>query len=231
MRIAPEISGVSLVLIGNFNPSIFTPAWFGWQNLLPKGTVEAAELQIAQPQITAFRADWLELQIVPDRFSVSSAQPPFVRIRDLAIRVFQEQLPHTPLRSMGINRQVHFLVNSPEERDRLGRLLAPTEPWGDWGRQLEPDGKHGGMTSLTMSQVNLMDRSPNGTINVTVGPSSQIGQGETGVFVGVNDHYAIEDPSSRTATSEIVSILDKSFEESLRRAEQIIDHVMSLIEE
>ena len=231
MRIAPEISGVSLVLIGNFNPSIFTPAWFGWQNLLPKGTVEAAELQIAQPQITAFRADWLELQIVPDRFSVSSAQPPFVRIRDLAIRVFQEQLPHTPLRSMGINRQVHFLVNSLEERDRLGWLLAPTEPWGDWGRQLEPDGKHGGMTSLTMSQVNLKDRSPDGTINVTVGPSSQIGQGETGVFVVVNDHYAIEDPSSRTATSEIVSILDKSFEESLRRAEQIIDHVMSLIEE
>ena len=231
MRIAPEISGVSLVLIGNFNPSIFTPAWFGWQNLLPKGTVDAAELQIAQPQITAFRADWLELQIVPDRFSVSSTQPPFVRIRDLVIRVFDEQLPHTPLRSMGINRQVHFLVNSLEERDHLGRLIAPTEPWGDWGRKLEPDGRHGGMTSLTMSQVNPRDRSSNGRINVTVEPSSQIGQGETGIFVGVNDHYAIEDPSSLTATSEIVSILEKSFDESLRRAEHIIDHVMSLIEE
>ncbi len=231
MRIAPEISGVSLVLIGNFNPSIFTPGWFGWQDLLPKGTVDAAELQIAQPQITAFRAAWLDLQVVPDRFSINSAQPPFVRIQDLAIRVFREQLPHTPLRSMGINRQVHFQVGSLEERDRLGRLLAPTEPWGDWGRQLEPDGNHGGMTSLTMSQVNLKDRSPNGRINVTVGPSSEVGQGETGVFVGVNDHYAIEDPSSRTATSEIISTLEKSFDESLRRAEQIIDHVMSLMEE
>ena len=231
MRIAPEISGVSLVLIGNFNPSIFTPAWFGWQNLLPKGTVDAAELQIAQPEITAFRADWLELQIVANRFCINSTHPPFVRIRDLSIKVFREQLPHTPLQSMGINRQVHFLVNSPEERDRLGRLLAPTEPWGDWGRQLEPDGKHGGMTSLTMSQVNLKDRSPDGIINVTVKPSNRIGDGITGVYIEVNDHFAVDDPKGQTATSEIVSILAKSFEESLRRAEQIIDHVMSLIEE
>ena len=228
MRIVPEISGVTLVLIGNFNPSIFTPAWFGWQNLLPKGIVDAAELQIAQPLITAFRADWLELQIVPDKFLINSVQPPFVRIQDLAIRVFREQLPHTPLRTMGINRQVDFLVDSFEERDRLGRLLAPTEPWGEWGRQLDPDGKHGGMTSLRMSQVNIRDRSPGDMINVTVQPSSRIGNGETGIYIEVNDHFAIVDSKGQTATSEIVNILEESFEDSLRRAEQIIDHVMSL---
>ena len=228
MRIVPEISGVTLVLIGNFNPSIFTPAWFGWQNLLPKGIVDAAELQIAQPLITAFRADWLELQIVPDKFLINSVQPPFVRIQDLAIRVFREQLPHTPLRTMGINRQVDFLVDSFEERDRLGRLLAPTEPWGEWGRQLDPDGKHGGMTSLRMSQVNIRDRSPGDMINVTVQPSSRIGNGETGIYIEVNDHFAIVDSKGQTATSEIVNILEERFEDSLRRAEQIIDHVMSL---
>ena len=46
MRIAPEITGASLVLLGNFNPSIFVPAWFGWHGLLPEKTVEAAELKI-----------------------------------------------------------------------------------------------------------------------------------------------------------------------------------------
>ena len=231
MRIAPEITGVTLVLIGNFNPAIFAPAWFGWHNLLPEKAVEAAELRIVQPQMTSFQAEWLELQVLPDRFSISSAQPPFIRLRDLAIRVFQEQLPHTRLRSMGINRQIHFLVDSIEQRDRIGRQLAPIGPWGEWGRLLEPDGRRGGMTSLTMTQIDLDDRSAAGRINVMVQPSNRIGQEGTGIYVQVNDHYEVEDPDSRTATSDLVSVLEMGFEESLCRADRIIDHLMSLREE
>lgn len=85
MRIAPELTGVSLVLLGNFNPSIFTPAWFGWHEMLPKKTVDVAELQISQSQVSAFRADWLEFNAVTERFSISTTQPPFVRLRDLGI--------------------------------------------------------------------------------------------------------------------------------------------------
>ena len=36
MRIEPEISGVSVVLLGDFNPAIFTPAWFALHGLLPE---------------------------------------------------------------------------------------------------------------------------------------------------------------------------------------------------
>ena len=215
-------------MLGNFNPSIFTPAWFGWHDLLPEKTVEVADLKIAQPQITAFSADWLELNTVIDRFSISTTQPPFVRLRDLGIRIFRERLPHTPVHSMGINRQVHFLVNSFAERDRVGRLLAPIEPWGDWGEQLDPDGRHGGMTSLTMTQVNIEGRSPGGRISVTVQPSSRVGQDGTGVYVEVNDHYAVEDPKSRKATSDIIDLLENDFEESVLRSEHIIDNLMSL---
>ena len=228
MRIAPEITGASVVFIGNFNPSIFTPAWFGWHKLLPQGTVDVSELQIAQPQITAFKADWLELQIVPDRFSISTGQEPFVRLKDLAVRVFREELPHTPLQSLGINRRVHFLVNNLDERDRIGRQLAPIEPWGDWSRLLGPNGRNGGMTSLTMTQSKVQGRSPAGRINVTVEPSTKVGQNETGVYVQVNDHYSIDDPTSRNATNELAAILEKRFDESLCHAEQIIDQIMSL---
>ena len=228
LRIAPEITGASLVLLGNLNPSIFAPAWFGWHGLLPEKTVEAAELKIAQPQITAFSADWLELNTVPERFSISTTQPPFVRLRDLGIRIFRERLSHTPLHSMGINRQIHFLVNTSEERDRIGRLLAPVEPWGDWGKQLQPDGHHGGMTSLTMTQVNIEGRTPEGVINVTVQPSNRVGQDGTGIYVEVNDHYSVEDRKSRNATTNILDLLENEFEESLLRSERIIDNLMSL---
>ena len=228
MRIQPEITGVAIVLLGNFNPSIFTPAWFGWHELLPEKTVEIAELQIAQSQITSFEADWLKLQAVSDRFTISTTQPPFVRLLDLAIRVFREQLPHTRLQAAGINREVHFLVNSYKERDHIGRSLAPIEPWGEWGDHLEPDGNYGGMASLTMTQVNLQGRPPGGRINVTVENSNRVGEGQRGVFVRVNDHYVVEDPESQEATSELISMLEQGYDESIRRAERIIDHVMSL---
>ena len=63
---------------------------------------------------------------------------------------------------------------------------------------------------------------------MTVEPSKKIGEDGTGVYVQVNDHYAIEDPKSQNATNEIVSILEKSFDDSVRLADQIIDHIMSL---
>ena len=227
MRISPEITGASLVLLGNFNPSIFTPAWFGWRGLLPEQTADAAELTVAQPQITSFKVDWLEFRAVPDRFSLSSTQEPFIRLRDLGVRIFTEQLPHTPLHSLGINRQVHFLVATLEDRDRIGRQLAPVKPWGKWAEALEPDGRHGGMTSLTMTQVDIAGRPPGGLINATVQPSTRFGNDRAGVFVEINDHYVVAD---KTATAELMDLLESNFEDSLARAEDVIDTVMSLQE-
>lgn len=230
MRIEPEIAGVSLVMLGHFNPAIFTPAWFGWNELLPEKTVKIAGAKIVHPQIAIFEADWLNLHVQPESFQINTTQPPYVRLRDLAVRIFRENLPHTPLSAMGINREVHFSVRSFDERDRLGRLLAPVEPWGDWGQKLEPDGEHGGMTSLTMRQVNPDGRPLGGQINVTVEPSSRIGQGRLGVYVRVNDHYTIENVEGQMGTSKIVALLEENFDESLRCADKIIDHIMSLTE-
>ena len=228
MRIEPEISDVSLVILGKFNPAIFTPGWFGWRGFLPERVARSAELNIAQPRITAFQAEWLTLEVVPERFSISTTQLPYVRLADLACRIFREELFHTPLNAVGINRQVHFLVRDFTERDRIGRTLAPVEPWGEWSHDLQPDARHGGMTSLTMTQVKLPGRSPGDYLGVTVQPSNRVGEGERGVYVQINDHYMAEDPDGRTATEEIVDLLEKSFDESIRRAEKIIDHVMSL---
>ena len=228
MRIEPEIAGVSVVLLGNFNPSIFTPTWFEWHELLPQKTVDVTNLGIVHPQISNFNADWLDIQVVTERFQISTTQAPYVRLQDLAVRIFRELLPHTRLRAMGINREIHFSVRTFGERDRLGRLLAPTGPWGDWGKELEPDGSQGGMTSLTMRQMNPEGRPPGGEVNVTVELSTRISQDRPGVYVRVNDYYTIEKVESQMATSEIVTLLEENFDKSLQNADKIIDHIMSL---
>ena len=76
MRIEPEISSVSVVLLGKFNPAIFTPAWFALHDLLPKNAADNATLQIAHEQVTEFSTDWLHLQVTVGRFLVATSQAP-----------------------------------------------------------------------------------------------------------------------------------------------------------
>ena len=226
MRIEPEVSGVTVVLLGDFNPAIFTPAWFAMHGLLPQAAAESADLQVAHRQATVFSTDWLSLQVTTDRFMADTQQAPHVRVCDLVVRVFREHLHHTPVKAMGINRNVHFRVGSLAERDRIGRALAPMEPWGPWRQELELDGKHGGMTSLTMSQLRPQDRAPGGSVNIKVEPSNRIGDG-SGVSVEVNDHYRGADATSGGG-AELMGFLDERFDTSIRRSDDIIDHIMSL---
>ena len=226
MRIEPEISGVGIVVRGDFNPAIFTPAWFALHGLLPKSVADNADLKVAHKQVTAFDADWLRLQVTVDSFSADTSQAPRVRVRDLVVRVFKEHLIHTPLRAFGVNHYVHFQLGSAEERNRIGRALAPTAPWGACGHDLGLDSEHGGMTSLTMSQLRPEGRAAGGQINVTVEPSKRISDEKLGVYVRVNDHYVI-DAASGTA-GQVVTRLEENFDGSLERSEEIIDQVISL---
>ena len=225
MRIEPEISGVGVVVLGNFNPAIFTPAWFALHGLLPKSVADNADMKVAHPQIAAFDADWLHLQVTVERFSADTPQAPHVRVRDLVVRVFRERLAHTPLTAFGINRHVHFQVRSRAERDRIGRMLAPAAPWGSCGKALGLDGEYGGMTSLTMSQTRPDGRPAGDRINITVEPSVRFP--ELGVYVNVNDHYTVDSAATGTAERLMASLEDR-FDASLKRDEQVIDHVMSL---
>ena len=227
MKITPELDSVSIVLLGSFNPAIFTPAWFELHRLLPKEIVDVANLEIAHKEVTMFEADWLRLNVSHERFQVETTQAPYCRIHDLILRIFREHLLHTPLTALGINRSVHFQAKSVSNRDKLGRILAPVEPWGDWAQDLGPDGDHGGMTSLTMTQNNPELRPKGGRINVTVEPSTRIGEGKTGVYVRVNDHY-VQDGLDSGSAERFMEILEENFEKSMKRTESIINHLMCL---
>ncbi len=226
MRIEPEISSASVVLLGDFNPAIFTPAWFALHGLLPERVADSADLRGAHQQVTAFETDWLQLQVTVDRFFVGTSQAPYVRLCDLVMRTFKEYLYHTPLKAFGINRWVHFRVSDLAERDRIGRFLAPVEPWGEWAQKLDLSGKGGGMTSLKMSQLAPEGRPSGDQINVTVEPSARIAGG-VGVYVQVNDHYSSDNAEVGSA-EHLMKLLGDHFNMSLRLSDEIIDHIMSL---
>ena len=229
MRIEPEISGVQIVVLGQFNPAIFTPAWFALNSLLRESVTTNAQVQVIHHQVADFTADWLHLQVTNDRLTVATQQAPYERLRDLVVRVFSECLHHTPLTAFGINRNVHFLVPDPATRDSIGMTLAPLEPWGPWKEKLELDGQHGGMTGVRMSQFKPAGRHEGGQINVAVEPSVRVGDGGKGVYVGVNDHF-VTDQQGEHSARRLMAVLADEFTRSIARSDGIIDHIMSLAE-
>lgn len=224
LRIEPEIVGVDIVLLGDFNPAIFSPRWFSANGLIRETAADEAELGVVHQEVADFTADWLRIQVTRERFVAASLQAPFARLRDLVHSVFHECLFHTPLRAFGINYSVHFLVASMATRDRLGTALAPLEPWGPWRERLNLDGRHGGMTALRMSQLRPADRDEGGQINIKVEPSNRVGSSSgTGVFASINDHFAGDGDAER-----LMATLASKFEASLEQSEHIVDHIMSL---
>jgi hypothetical protein len=152
-----EISAYSVVLLGNFNPTIFTPAWFEKYGLLTEDEAAAADVSVIHPNIARFSAAGLTVQVENTRFSTTGVVSA-VQIKDFVLKTFRDYLSHTPLRMMGINREVHFKLANADARMRLGRSLAPLAPWGDWGKEIGQTKEPGGMLSLTMHQPGLDDR-------------------------------------------------------------------------
>ena len=63
MNIDPEISDVTIVLVGSLNPRVFTPDWFAMRDLLSRQEADAAEIDIIHQQIAAFHTDWLSVRV------------------------------------------------------------------------------------------------------------------------------------------------------------------------
>jgi hypothetical protein len=131
---------------------------------------------------------------------------------------------------IGINRLVHFDVKKEEIRNEIGRALAPTGPWGAWGKKIEESAPalRCGVVKLVM-QESWKEERFFGHYQASVEPSTQI-SGNSGIFVQVNHHCqkaANDDPGG----SDIVNFLESNFEASLRRSEWIIDQLMQLSEE
>jgi hypothetical protein len=184
---------------------------------------------IIHPEVTSFSAEALfVLTVERERFTIERRIAPLVLICDTVARIFTDLLPHTPIRAMGINRVAHFNVGE-EARERIGLALAPRDPWGAWGKAVSSGQgvKHGGLQSLTLIERNVSDR-PTGWTQAKVEPSLLIGAGRTGIYMEVNDHFEFVDPKQIADPREMMKLLTSQFDEAIKKADTIIDQIMSL---
>ncbi len=213
--IHPAFQGHNIVLVGNFNPAIFQPAWFAAEELIRKQEAEEANLIIGHPDIMIFSLDWLRVEVDRERFIASTTMEPYDEIvRDLVLGTFK-LLPHTPITIMGINRQRHFEMSSEEQWHKAGHTLAPKEIWNDVL-------KNPGTMSITMEESQRSD-GLDGYVRVTVEPSNKV---HPGIFIKVNDHFEIRNPEKTSGNKDIIDILENNWSNSYRRSAKMISMLL-----
>jgi hypothetical protein len=192
----PEIDGLVLVLVGNFNPAIFQPAWLGRHGLASEAEVEQAAIELIRPDIVLYGLGPFRFTVQLDRFQAETLQPDQAyRMRDLVSGIFGV-LKETPIRQMGINRMMHFKMSSEEEWHRVGNQLAPKPVW-------EKIMDKPGMISVAVKGQRSGAKSK--FVQIRAEPSTQV---KPGVFVQTTEHYEEETAS----TMWVPEVLEASWE-------------------
>jgi hypothetical protein len=131
MRIPPQVSAASIVAIGHFNPLIFGRDWLKDKEIVVGNDFEKLNTLIVHPDLVSYEMPWGSFQVDRNNFTITTTREPLIRVYDFFVRCFQF-LPETPIRAVGINREVHFETASEATRNHVGDVLAPKDFWGDF---------------------------------------------------------------------------------------------------
>lgn len=201
----------SIVLVGSFNAGIFQPAWFEKNELLPVTETQNAQIEMISNEIAILTISWVRIEVTGQRFLARTTdESMFSPLRDLIVGTFS-LLEHTPVRHVGINREIEYRMPNEESWHAIGHKLAPKEPW-------EPYIKNPGMKSLMME--GRRDDNHDGVINITVRPilKQPLPGKEWLVGVSINDHIDLGE--NKTAL-DACQVLNGIWDDSLARSANI----------
>ena len=224
---AVELSGVSVVGAGAFNPAIIHPQWLAAKGLVPERAASAAmesggdEQLIVSNQLSAFTADWLTVQVTQEQAVFTTVEEGReLDLRDVAMGVF-DLLPETPVDAVGINAAWHVRAQSEADWHAFGDRFLPKDFWhqvfdgGDWRRR--EDGEAVGLRTMTVEVGRPEGSRRDGIVKMEVAPSTRI---VPGIFASVNAHFQLTLPEkARGSAYDAARTLEEEWEEA--RAQEL----------
>jgi len=177
-EIEPDRQSFAIVVLGDFNPSIFQPLWFSANGLMAEEQTKDATISVIHKRIASFLIDKIQVQVDDSRLgltTVESSQGPI--LRDLAIGTLSI-LEHTPLTAIGLNRDMIFTIENDEAWHAIGDRLVPKSDW-------MPIVDGPGMQQVIVRGKRLHCRADR--VDFRVQPSDN-----RGVLIAVNQHYQLE---------------------------------------
>lgn len=214
---------ISIVLIGDFNPMIFHPAWLAHQELIRVNEANDAVVNVIHTDVSQFQLDWVAFQILRDRFTATIKADAYkAHLGDIVQGIFTI-LGHTPVKQLGINVTVKAQFKSTVDWHSFGHYLTPKSPWIN---VLEAPG----MRSVNI-QGKRIDEKPGFTI-FSIEPD--LITAENFANIKVNDHYDNPNLNAQTPINAnwAVEILHENYNNSIINASKmtnnLIDNFMSI---
>ncbi len=224
-----ERSHWSIVLLGSFNPSIFHPSWFAQNEVISQEHAGSSEVGVIHNEVASMTlGNQIRVTCEANRFQVEVSKAPEIILLDLVSKVFGDLLPHSRVQSFGINKSAHFRASSPGKRTEIGRMFAPTDPWGEFGKRIQrSEGEQvGGLMSLRMREIKN-DDDTTGSLEARVEPSQALDK-MSGIFVAVNRHFDLRDYKEGSGAIQAIRKLDQEFGLALKDCDEIIDSIANI---
>jgi hypothetical protein len=221
-----EIFTSAIVVVGDFNPAIFTPDWLEKTALIGGGDADAARESkslLVSHQVSNLETKWFALQVTENRLSLTSKDVVSPAFKDLAVGIFQ-LVPHTPIAAVGMNFLGHYKLAGDDDYHRVGDMLAPKDIW----KALYPDEMQG-LQVLTIRVQRGTRAEPlksRDEKRISVQPSERV---KCGVFLSYNDHHAVgtSDDESLRPGERVAAIIDGQWESSWQDALRVFDGILS----
>ena len=212
MKAEAELRRLDLVLLGDFNPKIFSPDWLASQDLIRKSEADQSEVILIHPDIAAFKLPWCHFQVQRERMAVYTEEEPYFKILGELIESVFSLLIHTPIHSLGLNWGYHSMCDSDDEWHNFGYFLAPKDPWKDIIDE-------SGMLTVEVTEKIPPEDPLTGKLTVRVKPS---GKFPNSIFVNFHDHYQLPDIQKVIGCNEILDTLKNNFEKSKEKSENML---------
>ena len=186
--VEPDSETFSIVVLGDFNPAILQPLWFSVNGLMSQQEADNADIDIIHKEFASFLISGIKVQVDHSRLGMTAMESPRgPTLRDLVLGTLLI-LEHTPLKAIGLNRDMVFQMESDDAWHGVGDRLAPKDDW----RQI--------LDSPGMQQVVVEGKRSDCSadqLHVRVQPS-----GARQILIAVNQHYKLE-------TTERVEVRDR----------------------
>lgn len=218
-ELRPDLESAQIVLKGDFNPAIFHPSWLAARGLIKEKEADGAEVSAITPEFAVFSVEWFSIEARKDTFAILSSDPSrYLFLSDLVTGIFT-YLEFTPLRLMGLNRRMHFRVDSEMRYHELGDMWAPKEAWKDLLIGDRPGGLPG-LRSLTMEGKREDCRAQ--YLRVKVEPSIHV---TPGIYFETNEHYQL---NAEAEPLDPFEVLSEDWKDALDYTNRIARHLLTM---
>ncbi|MFL0356681.1 hypothetical protein ACI5KX_09380 [Erythrobacter sp. GH1-10] len=217
----------STVLLGRFNPLIFSPEWLRDNKVIgpeeAQNALEDGGIEIMAPNVVSMKIGSMKLLVEDKRFMLLVGDEPLIRAKDFPASCFS-LLRHTPVSAVGLNYNVSLIGDEEDKWNRFGDILAPKDHWGSFMTS-DSGERMGGLRSITLDrQKTNTDGLSYRRLILEIPESSK----ERLAILKINNHFDLSKDGVLSDGDAALEIINNHWDEMMERSNELAQQVKDL---